>query len=176
MFLNKIKLFLLISICLIFFFLTYNDVKSEEVKIISGIAKVTDGDTIRIEGKRIRFFGIDAPEKKQICKKNYLKFLIFNFKKNYECGKVSSIKLKNKIKGKNIRCVVKKKDKYKRYLGICYLGKEDLSRWLVKNGYAVAYQKYSKKYLLDEQYAKNNTLGLWDGTFLRPEEWRRNFK
>ena len=55
-------------------------------------------------------------------------------------------------------------------------GKEDLSRWLVKNGYAVAYQKYSKKYLLDEQYAKNNTLGLWDGTFLRPEEWRRNFK
>ena len=69
MFLNKIKLFLLISICLIFFFLTYNDVKSEEVKIISGIAKVTDGDTIKIEGKKIRFFGIDAPEKKQKCKK-----------------------------------------------------------------------------------------------------------
>ena len=33
---------------------------------------------------------------------------------------------------------------------ISYLGKEDLSRWLVKNGYAVAYQKYSKKYLLDD--------------------------
>ncbi len=69
MFLNKIKLFLLISICLIFFFLTYNDVKSEEVKIIYGVAKVTDGDTIRIEGKKIRFFGIDAPEKKQQCRK-----------------------------------------------------------------------------------------------------------
>ena len=54
MFLNKIKLFLLISICLIFFFLTYNDVKSEEVKIISGIAKVTDGDTIKINKKKIR--------------------------------------------------------------------------------------------------------------------------
>ena len=64
MFLNKINLFLAISICLIFSFLIYNDVNSEEVKIISGIAKVTDGDTIQIEGKKIRFFGIDAPEKK----------------------------------------------------------------------------------------------------------------
>ena len=60
MYLNKPNLFLVISICLIFFFLTYNDVKSEEVKIISGIAKVIDGDSIRIEGKKIRFFGIDA--------------------------------------------------------------------------------------------------------------------
>ena len=64
MYLNKKNLFLVISILLIFFFLTYNDVKSEEIKIISGIAKVTDGDSIRIEGKKIRFFGIDAPEKK----------------------------------------------------------------------------------------------------------------
>ncbi len=57
MFLNKIKLFLFISICLIFFFLTYNDVKSQDVKIISGIAKVIDGDTIQIDKKKIRFFG-----------------------------------------------------------------------------------------------------------------------
>ena len=69
MFLNKIKIFLLISICLIFFLLTYNDVKSEEIKVISGIAIVTDGDTIKINKKRIRLMGIDAPEKKQMCKK-----------------------------------------------------------------------------------------------------------
>ena len=83
MFLNKIKLFLLISICLIFFFLIYNDVKSEEVKIISGIAKVTDGDTIRIEGKKIRFFGIDAPEKKQQCSKPWLNISFISFNKDY---------------------------------------------------------------------------------------------
>ena len=159
----------------LFFFLFTTIIFADE-KIISGKAKITDGDTIVINKKKIRFFGIDAPEKKQICKKNYIKFFIFNFKKNYECGKVSTLKLKNKIKDRKIRCVVNKKDRYKRYLGICYLGKEDISRWLVKNGYAVAYKKYSKKYLLDEQYAKNNKLGLWEGTFSRPEEWRRNFK
>ena len=159
----------------LFFLLFFNTISAEE-KIISGKAKITDGDTIIINQSKIRLFGIDAPEKKQICKKNYFQFLIFNFKKNYKCGKLSALKLKNKIKDKEVKCFVNKKDKYKRYLGICYLGKEDISKWLAKNGYALAYKKYSKKYLPDEQYAKNNKLGLWDGTFLRPEEWRRNFK
>ena len=63
MFLNKIKLFLAISICLIFFFLTYNDVKSIEIKII-------DGDTIHLNGEKIRFSGIDTPEIKQTCEYN----------------------------------------------------------------------------------------------------------
>ena len=98
MFLNKIKLFLLISICLIFFFLTYNDVKSEEVKIISGIAKVTDGDTIRIEEKKIRFYGIDAPEKKQQCKKTWLSISFISFSKDYPCGQISTEKLKKQNK------------------------------------------------------------------------------
>ena len=83
MYLNKKNLFLVISILLIFFFLTYNDVKSEEIKIISGIAKVSDGDTIRIEGKKIRFFGIDAPEKKQQCKKPWLTISFISFSKDY---------------------------------------------------------------------------------------------
>ena len=97
MFLNKIKLFLLISICLIFFFLTYNDVKSEEIKIISGIAKVTDGDTIRIKEKKIRLLGIDAPEKKQKCQKPWLTISIISFSKDYPCGQISTDKLKNKV-------------------------------------------------------------------------------
>ena len=63
MYLNKIKLFLAISICLIFFFLTYNDVKSYEIKII-------DGDTIHLNNEKIRFTGIDTPELKQTCNKN----------------------------------------------------------------------------------------------------------
>ena len=139
MFLNKIKLFLLISICLIFFFLTYNDVKSEEVKIISGIAKVTDGDTIRIEGKKIRFFGIDAPEKKQQCKKPWLTISFISFSKNYPCGKISTDKLKKKINNKLIICEWTNKDRYKRYIAECFKDKTNINAWMVRNGYAVAY-------------------------------------
>ena len=100
MYLNKANLFLVISICLIFFFLTYNDVKSHEPKIISGIAKVIDGDTIKIGKNKIRLLGIDAPEKKQQCQKTWLSVSFFIFNKDYQCGELSSDKLKVKINNK----------------------------------------------------------------------------
>ena len=63
MYLNKIKLFLVISFFLSSFFLTLKDVKSYEIKVV-------DGDTIHLNGKKIRFSGIDTPELKQTCSKN----------------------------------------------------------------------------------------------------------
>ena len=53
------------------------------------------------------------------------------------------------------------------------LKKQDINSWLVKNGYAIAYRRYSKKYINDEQYAEYNKLGIWQGTFMKPEKWRR---
>ena len=143
-------------------------------KIIIGKANVTDGDTIKINDQKIRLFGIDAPETKQFCKEVYLSFLIFNFKRDYKCGEKSTNALKKKIKNKKIRCLVQdKKDRYRRNIGICYLKKQDINSWLVKNGYAIAYRRYSKKYIIDEQYAEDNKLGIWQGTFMEPEKWRR---
>ena len=94
---NKIKIFLLASTCLIFFFSNYSGLKSEEVKVISGIAKVIDGDTIRIDEKKIRLLGIDAPERDQKCKKTWLTISFLSFNKDYPCGQISTNKLKNKI-------------------------------------------------------------------------------
>ena len=158
----------------LFFFLlsTIPSISSE--KNISGKAEVIDGDTIKINKKKIRLFGIDAPEKKQICKKIYIDFIIFNFQKDYKCGEKSTLALVKKVKDKKIKCILEaEKDRYKRNIGTCYVESKDINRWLVKNGYALAYKKYSKKYLLDEQYAKKNKLGLWRGTFMKPEKWRR---
>ena len=173
MFLNKIKLFFLISICLIFFFLTYNDVKSDEVKIISGIAKVTDGDTIQINEKKIRFFGIDAPEKKQQCRKPWLTMSFISFSKDYPCGQISTDKLKNKINNKLIICKWTNKDKYKRYIAECFKDKININAWMVRNGYAVAYEKYSKKFVSMQKIAEKNKSGLWEGSFDMPWDWRK---
>ena len=116
-------------------------------KIISGKAKVIDGDTIKINKKKIRLFGIDAPENKQVCKKIYLSFFIFNFQKDYKCGEKSTLALIKKLKDKKVKCVLEQnKDKYKRNIGICYVDNQDINKWLVKNGYALAYRRYSSKY------------------------------
>ena len=174
MYLNKKNLFLVISILLIFFFLTYNDVKSEEIKIISGIAKVTDGDTIRIEGKKIRFYGIDAPEKKQQCKKPWLTISFISFSKDYPCGQISTDKLKKKINNKSLICKWTNKDRYKRYIAECFKDKTNINAWMVRNGYAVAYRKYSRKFVSQEIFAKKEKLCLWSGTFMMPWDYRKN--
>ena len=52
-------------------------------------------------------------------------------------------------------------------------GKINLNRWMVRNGYAIAYRKYSKLYILDENFAKEEKLGMWKGSFMKPEKWRK---
>ena len=157
MYLNKIKLFLVISICLIFFFLTYEDVKSSKIEVI-------DGDTIKINGEKIRFSGIDTPELKQTCIKNGLE---------NSCGIKAKTILSEKIGKNKIKCISEGKDQYKRMLAECFVNNESLSSYLVKSGYAFAYRKYSKKFVSQEDIAKKNQSGLWEGSFLMPWDWRK---
>ena len=157
MYLNKINLFLVISICLIFFFLTYNDVKSFEIKVV-------DGDTIHLNNEKIRFTGIDTPELKQTCKKN--SEIIY-------CGIEARQLLIDKIGKDKVICVREGKDRYKRTLAECFVNDLSLSRYLVKQGYAFAYRKYSKKFINDEDFAKKNNMGMWSMNFEYPWDWRK---
>jgi endonuclease YncB( thermonuclease family) len=157
MYLNKINLFLVISICLIFFFLTYYDVKSDEIKII-------DGDTIHLNNEKIRFTGIDTPELKQTCSKN--NEIIY-------CGIQARQLLINKIGKNKVKCVREGKDQYKRTLAECFVNDLSLSKFLVREGYAFAYRKYSKKFIEDENFAKNNNMGIWSMKFEYPWDWRK---
>ena len=158
MYLNKINLFLVISVCLIFFFLTYNDVKSYEIKII-------DGDTIHLNNEKIRFTGIDTPELKQTCNKN--NEIIY-------CGIQARQLLINKIGENKVNCIKEGKDQYKRTLAECFINDLSLSRFLVRQGYAFAYRKYSKKFINDEDYARINKLGMWSMKFEYPWDYRKN--
>ena len=158
MYLNKTNLFSAISICLIFFFLTYFDVKSDELKII-------DGDTIHLNGEKIRFSGIDTPEIKQTCTKN---------SEIIKCGILAKELLIKIIANKKINCIREGKDRYKRTLAECFVNDLSLSSYLVKNGYAFAYRKYSKKFIADEDFAKSNKLGMWSMKFEYPWDWRKN--
>ena len=157
MYLNKINLFLVISICLIFFFLTYNDVKSYEIKII-------DGDTIHLNNEKIRFTGIDTPELKQTCNKD--NEIIY-------CGIQARQLLIDKIGKDKVICVREGKDRYKRTLAECFVNDLSLSRYLVREGYAFAYRKYSKKFINDEDFAKKNNMGMWSMNFEYPWDWRK---
>lgn len=126
--------------------------------------KVVDGDTIHIGKTKYRFHGIDAPEMSQVCMKD---------NKNIKCGVVAKDKLLEKIGSQKVTCKQEAIDRYKRIVAECFVNNESLSGYLVKNGYAFAYRKYSKKFIEDEEYAKKNKLGLWAMNFQYPWDYRK---
>jgi len=158
MFLNKKKSILAISILSLVFFLTIDDIKSQELKVV-------DGDTIHLNGKKIRFTGIDTPELKQTCIKEDIENL---------CGVTAKQILVNKIGNNPVECISEGRDRYKRILAECFVNDESLSTYLVRSGYAFAYRKYSKKFIIDEEYAKVNKIGMWSMKFEYPWDYRKN--
>ena len=158
-----------------FFFLLFNNISSLSLDnnylLISGKAKIIDGDTLKINNKKIRFSGIDAPEsyffgKKQSCVLNNIEIL---------CGNLSKEKLVEKIRNQIVTCKLEKnKDQYNRLIGECFINNESLSVFMVRHGYAFDYPKYSGgKFRKHEIYAKNLSLGLWQTQFEYPWIWRK---
>ena len=75
------------------------------------------------------------------------------------------------ISGQPVRCVTKKKDRYKRWLATCYIGMLDINENMVLYGNAFSYM--SKKYKTAENEAKKVSAGAWAGEFIFPWEWRK---
>ncbi len=65
-------------------------------------------------------------------------------------------------------------DRYGRVVATCFVGVTDLGCWMVAHGWAVAYRRYSDRYIADEQAARDAGAGIWVGTFIMPWNWRRD--
>ena len=152
----SLKIFILCSLSSLFLF--SNNLFASHVTVI-------DGDTIRLGDVKIRFSGIDAPEINQTCVASEGKVA---------CGKISRDLLIEKVTNNKISCTDEGKDFYGRVLGECFVNGESLSSYLVREGFAFAYRKYSDKYIEDEEYAKFNKLGMWSMEFQYPWDYRRS--
>ena len=157
MFLNKRKVILLISVSSLIFFLIFNPVSSQELRVV-------DGDTIHLNGEKIRFNGIETPELKQTC----INEGVIN-----PCGITAKEMLIKKIGNNKVECIREGKDQYKRTLAECFVNEESLSSYLVRSGHAFAFRKYSKKFIKDENFAKTNQLGMWNMQFDYPWHYRK---
>ena len=126
--------------------------------------KIIDGDTIHINKIKYRLYGIDAPEMNQLCKVK---------EENYMCGVKSKDFLVSLIANQSVKCEKKDIDRYKRIVAECFVGQTNINKELVRNGWALAYRDYSRDFINDEEFAKNNKLGIWKGTFIHPKKWRK---
>ena len=78
------------------------------------------------------------------------------------------------MKNKIVTCLPEYLDRYKRVIAECFVNSESLSSYMVKSGFAFDYVKYSKgKFENDQNFAKENKLGLWNSKFDYPWVWRK---
>ncbi|SDH59180.1 MULTISPECIES: thermonuclease family protein [Bradyrhizobium] len=133
---------------------------------VTGQASVIDGDTIEIHGTRVRLFGIDAPEHDQLCSNPH--------GDPYRCGQVASNALAGFIGGQTVACVEVDRDRYKRTVAVCSVGKVDLADWMVRGGLAIDWPRYSKgDYAPAEAEARGKQIGMWGGRFVQPWRYRQ---
>ncbi len=125
-----------------------------------------DGDTLRAgNGAAYRLFGVDAPELKQTCEEAN--------GKSWLCGRAAKAKLTTLIKGGNVTCEEKDKDRYGRVVAVCSAaGVLDLGEAMVLDGYAIDLASQGNPYAQAETEAREAKRGIWRGTFQEPAKWR----
>lgn len=133
-----------------------------------GDVRVVDGDTLEFEGLgvKVRLAGIDAPESKQACEGAD--------GDRYKCGDAATRALVQRIAAAPVRCEGDELDRWGRPIVTCFTPEGlDLNGWMVEQGHALAYRRYSERYVPQEEAAKQARRGVWAGAFVAPWDWRR---
>jgi len=124
---------------------------------IDGPARVIDGDTIVVGTVKVRLDGIDAPETDQVC--------LDSAGNRWTCGIAARDALAARIGNGNVSCTSRGEDRYGRTLAYCSTGDEELNGWMARQGFALAYVQYSRRYVPYEAIARDKRRGLWAGAF-----------
>jgi endonuclease YncB( thermonuclease family) len=134
---------------------------------VSGVPKIREADLVQIGNSRIRLSGIDAPSVDQLC---------LNTKgERWTCGVAARDELIKHVEGKSWTCHPGQTDRRGRLLARCEVDGEDIQKWLVRSGWALA--RISHDYEADEKEAREAKVGMWQGAFIAPWDWRvRNKK
>ncbi len=126
------------------------------------VAVAVDGDTLELDGKIVRLYGVDAPELGQFC---------MNGTNRYRCGYEAALSLAKLLTTGPVVCQrtpVDPKDDGQ----ICSIGLVDLAEAMLRRGYAVAQTSALAVYRRAESDAKQSRLGIWRGDFIPPQDWK----
>lgn len=130
-----------------------------------GTARSVDGDTLELNGDRVRIWGVDAPENAQLCERG---------DQTYRCGLIAAEALSELIGRRPVVCAEVERDQYDRSVARCSVEGDDIGGWLVSYGHALDYRQHSGgAYAEDEARARQAGLGVHAGSFEAPWDWRK---
>lgn len=129
-----------------------------------GQATMVDGDTLQLNGQRVRIYGIDAFEADQQCP------TVSGGTRR--CGADASHRMTELLAEGPVICIRRDTDAYGRIVAVCRVGPTDIGAVMVREGLAVAFTRYATDYIADEEYARTSRAGAWNAEFQRPEDYR----
>ena len=135
---------------------------------VTGVPKIRDGDQVQIGNTRIRLGGVDAPSTDQLC--------LNNSGERWTCGVAARDALTKHVEGKTWTCHVRQTDRRGRTVARCEVDGEDIQKWMVTSGWALAYARFPHDYDADEKAAREAKAGMWQGAFIAPWDWRARNK
>ena len=139
--------------------------EAEPLHAWTGRVSVIDGDSLEMRGRNLRLHGIDAPESAQTCEREG---------ESWRCGQQAALALADFLRDRVLSCDQLDIDFYNRPVVRCFQENQDVAAWLVSEGWAVAFRRYSTDYVDEEDAARRAKRGIWAGKFEYPEEYRRN--
>ena len=161
------ELLAMIAVLIAFYLIARAARRKRPGDTISGRAKVTDGDGIKVRGYTVRLAGLDAPEWNQPAKHR------IGFWFNH--GKRVKRAMKREVGGKRVQVVVEGFDRYGRVLGTVSCRGRDVGEWLVRSGHAIAC--FDNRYKAAERAAISERCGMWGyDQAIDPRAWRRKRK
>ncbi len=136
---------------------------------ITGVPRIREGDQIQLGNTRIRLGAIDAPSADQLC--------LNTNGERWTCGVAARDELIRHTDKKPWTCHLRQTDRRGRQVARCEVDGEDIQKWMVKNGWALSFVRFSHDYDADEKAARDAKAGMWQGAFIAPWDWRvRNKK
>ncbi len=139
-------------------------ISTSSAAVLSGPARIVDGDTLEVTGVVIRLHGIDAPEAGQRCTSAKAG--------SWPCGEAAMDRLAELLSTR-VTCKGTEHDAYGRLLAICQtFDGSVVNSLLVAEGYAWAFRKYSVDYVAQEDEARASRRGVWQAQTQTPWDYR----
>ncbi len=131
----------------------------------TGISRVVSGDTLTLNNRVIKLFGVAAPDISQTCADAS--------GRGYKCGQQAIAWLSSWLADNEIKCHVLGQDDRGVLTAVCMLGPYDIGAALINAGWAVADTRQTQVYVPYQNQALTNKRGLWQGEFYMPWDWEK---
>ena len=141
---------------LLFAFSVFLSISAAAHAELAGAAVIISGDTIEVQGRRVRLTGVTAPGGDQLC---------VSAQAQWRCGMVARLKLDQRIGSSSVICREQGVDRHGRILGRCRVDdgqRMELNRWLVTSGWALASGDHGQAYREAEERAAAPVYGGMD--------------